>query len=219
MLIKLFDIQSIKLINLFLLKQIGSLKKNAGLFLLFSYLIKSFNNFKYLIFDYFYFFLSYFFLFLKKKLKKKKKFYVLYYIKNLKYFFFKGYKLKYFYLNFFKKISESFCLVKVIIRSHNIFVNIMDIYGNNLKLYTAGFLGFKGREKTTLLSCKDLGKSVNKFIEKYFIYVEIQFVGKRGFIKSFTESLFLGNKLKLTRILIVDNIPHGGCRLKKKSIK
>ena len=213
--INLINIHSLKLISMFILKHISLLKNSAVFFLLLSKIL----NLKFTFIGFIYLFITYYFSFLNRVLKKRRKLQALHFIKNLKYFFFKGYKLKYFYLNIFKELSDYYCIIKIIFRSHNIFINIINILGKNIKFYSSGFFNFKGREKTTLLACKELGKNVIKFIEEYFTYVEIQFIGKRGYIRPFIESLFLKNKLKLTRIFIMDKIPHSGCRLKKKSRK
>lgn len=218
MLIKLINISSIRLISLFLLKQFSLLKNNAEVFYFF-FKIFNINSNNYIFFDYFYKFLNFYFRYVNNKLKKKRKLYVLQFIKNLKFFFLKEYKLKYFYLNFLKKLCISFCVIKVVFKSHNIFINVMNPFGKNLKLYSSGFLGFKCREKTTLLASRELAKEVSKFIEKYFSFVEINFIGKKGYIKSIIEGLLFKNSLNLSRISIIDKTPHGGCRLKKKTRK
>jgi len=111
------------------------------------------------------------------------------------------------------------CIVKVVFKSHNIFINVTNINGKTLKFYSSGFLGFKGREKSTLLAGKDLAKSVSKFIVKYFTTVEVNFIGKKGYTKSIIEGLLFSKNLTISKITIKDKAPHGGCRLKKKPRK
>lgn len=204
---------------MFLLKHFNSLKNNAELFIFFFSTIMNFNILlkKFLFFEYFYLFLNVFLKFVKLKIKKKN--YLTSILKNFKYCLLNEYKFKYSYLSYLINCYKFVCIVKIVFKSHNIFINVTNVNGKTLKFYSSGFLGFKGREKSTLLAGKDLAKSVSKFIEKYFTTVEVCFIGKKGYTKSIIEGLLFNKNLIISKITIKDKASHGGCRLKKKSRK
>jgi ribosomal protein S11 len=131
-------------------------------------------------------------------------------IKILKYF-----KHNYFHLIYLYSNYHSFGKIKVIFKSYNIFINIISASGNTLKLYSSGKIGFTGRKKSTIIACRELSKSCAKYAFSKFKFVDIEFIGKKGYTKPFIESI-INSGLMVSKISIIDKAPHGGCRLKKK---
>jgi small subunit ribosomal protein S11 len=146
---------------------------------------------------------------------KGKRFNTLKIIKKLKIRFLKYFKHTYFHLMYLYSNYYYFGKIKVIFKSYNIFINVISSSGNTIKLYSSGKIGFKGRKKSTIIACRELSKICAKYVFNKFKFIDIEFIGKKGYTKPFIENI-LNSGLMVSKISIIDKAPHGGCRLKKK---
>jgi small subunit ribosomal protein S11 len=93
---------------------------------------------------------------------------------------------------------------------------LQNTYGKNLYYATAGSIGYKGKQKSTLIACSKLLVEIQAKFQKYsFSKINIYFKGTFKWRRRLLKVL-IQNNLKLKLLTEITKLPHNGCKLPKK---
>lgn len=120
-----------------------------------------------------------------------------------------------------KKLTNVGQKVLVRVRStyNNTIVSVTDLEGNVVSSSSCGAIGFKGSKKSTAYASTQAGqdaalKAVNRGAKEADVIVNGVGVGRQAAIKGIRSG-----GLRITTLLDITPVPHGGCKPRKKPSK
>ncbi|RMD76731.1 30S ribosomal protein S11 [Candidatus Dojkabacteria bacterium] len=116
-------------------------------------------------------------------------------------------------------LSSPKVLFRVRANYNNTIVTVTDLEGNTICSSSCGIVGFKGSKKSTAYASTQAGldaavKAISKGAKEADVIVNGVGIGRQAAIRGIRDG-----GMKITSLLDVTPIPHGGCKPRKKPKK